>query len=71
MKLNRKQAIESLSKAYGMDLLKFANGIRVKVIDHEGNDLAPERYCYKITFDLFGAKHKLGFWPNTVGYQGY
>jgi hypothetical protein len=70
-KLNRKQAIEALSREYGIDLFKCANGIRVKVIDHEENALAPERYCYKITFDLFGAKHKLGFWPNTVGYQSY
>jgi len=70
-KLDRAEIITTFSKAYGVDLTKFAKSIRVKVIDHDVNKLAPERYCYKISFTLFGKRSKFGFWPNTVGYQGY
>ena len=70
-KLNKAETIAAFSKAYGIDVLKFAQSIRVKVIDHDGNNFAPERYCYKISFTLFGKRSKFGFWPNTVGYQSH
>jgi len=70
-KLNRAQAIQALSDAYGIDLIKFAKNIRVKVTDYSGNFMAPERYCYKITFTLWGNRKRFAFYPNTVGYQSY
>jgi hypothetical protein len=70
-KLNREEAIAAFTKAYGMDIAKLAKSIRVKVESHKGNKFAPEDYCYKLTFELFGQKNRFAFWPNTVGYQSY
>ncbi len=45
----------------------------MKVIDHKGNILAPERYCYKISYycEIWRERKRLAVWPETVGYQGY
>tara|TARA_R110002020_G_scaffold3253_4_gene14788 strand:- start:517 stop:783 length:267 start_codon:yes stop_codon:yes gene_type:complete len=70
-KFTRQEAITKFAEAYGMDIQKLAKGIRVKCESHEGNQFAPEKYCYKITFTMFGQKNKFAFWPNSVGYQAY
>lgn len=69
--MNRNDVIKTFSKAYGMDIANIAKSIRVKVDDHSANSFAPETYCYKISFSLFGDKKRFAFWPNTVGFQGY
>ena len=66
-KLSRDEIIELCEKRYKWDMVKP----RVRVVSHEGNPLAPERYCYKVSFEQFGKRVKFGVWPNTVGYQGY
>ena len=70
-KLSKQEALALLSRAYGIDLAKCAYSLRLKIEDHTLNPLAPEAYCYKFTFTLWGTKHKLAFWPHTVGFQGY
>lgn len=69
-KLNRAEVIDKFIDSYGMDINKLATGIRVKATEYANGGLAPEKYGYKITFTMFGQKHKFGFWPETVGYQG-
>jgi hypothetical protein len=69
--LNRKDVITSLSKDLGVDLNSMAKSLRVRTDDHLNNPLAPERYCYKVTFTLWGVKSRLAYWPETIGYQGY
>jgi hypothetical protein len=68
--MSRTHVIESFSRAYGMNICKLAKSIRVRVDDHTANAFAPEAYCYKISFSLFGDKKRFAFWPNTVGLQG-
>lgn len=46
--------------------------VKMKVVDHKGNPLAPERFCYKVFFtDSEGNRTRLAVWPETVGYQGF
>ena len=66
--LTRSEIIEIFSNRYGMDITE---SLRFKIDDHNGNRLAPERFCYKVYFTQFGRRRKLAFWPNTVGYQGF
>lgn len=67
-KLTRDQVIELFGRAYGYNI-KGIRGVRVKMIDHHGNPLAPERYCYKLSFTIDGMNQKFAFWPETVGLQ--
>jgi len=69
-KLTRNEVVEKFGVAYGIDPKAYEN-IRVKVVSHENNPMAPEKYCYKLTFTLWGQKKRFAFWPETVGYQGY
>lgn len=67
-KLTREQVIKSFSCDYGYNI-KGIRGVRVKIIDHSGNPLAPERYCYKLSFTVNEIKQKFAYWPETVGLQ--
>ena len=66
IKLNKSQILDFLSNR-GITTIKS----RMIVVDHKDNNIAPERYCYKIYFTcaLTNSKRRLAIWPNTVGYQ--
>jgi len=70
-KIGREAVIRKFISAYGIDIQRHGKGIRVRTQNYEGNPLAPEPYCYKITFDQWGEKKRFAFWPNTVGIQSY
>lgn len=44
----------------------------VYIIDHNENPLAPESYCYKISYtcSVLKDRHYITLWPYTVGIQG-
>jgi hypothetical protein len=42
-----------------------------KEVDYSNNPLAPEKTCYKISFNARGVRVKFAIYPNTVGFQGY
>ena len=66
-KLTRKQVISQIQKTYGIDI---SEGLRIKVDDHTGNHLAPETYCYKISYtQKWLGRQRFAWWPNTVGKQ--
>jgi len=45
---------------------------RMRIVDHSGNPLAPEKPCYKIPFkNTFGSTSRFVVWPETVGFQAY
>ena len=66
----RADLITEFQSKYGMDISKK---LRVKIIDHTGNPLAPEATCYKLYFTdkTSGIRRRFAYWPNTVGYQGF
>lgn len=66
-KLTRNEVIELMLEK-GIDI---SNKLQIRICDHEGNKLAPERYCYKLYYTLHGKRQRLALWPNTVGYQGF
>lgn len=69
VKLSRKEVIKIFLDKYGMDI---NNKLRMTVDDHGDNSIAPERYCYKVSWtDKYLGRRKLALWPNTVGYQSY
>lgn len=67
IKLTRTELIRIFAEKYGEDI---SQGLRVKIDDHANNPLAPERYCYKISYTAkWLGRQKVAFWPNTVGKQ--
>lgn len=62
--LQRIDILKALSERY-----ITPESVRVRVVDYTGNPLAPEKVAYRITFTSLGQKHKVTYWPNTVGFQ--
>ena len=69
IKLTKVQIIAYLAKS-GIDASCKS---RMSIVDCLGNSIAPERYCYKISFwcPIFQVRKKFAVYPHTVGYQSY
>ena len=68
-KLTRKQVIAAILETYGIDI---SQGLRLKIDDHTNNPLAPETYCYKISYNQkWSGRQRFAWWPNTVGRQAW
>ena len=68
-KLTKEAIIRIFNEKYGLDI---SSGLRMKVVDHLNNKVAPERYCYKISYNhpWLQKRESVSYWPNTVGIQG-